>query len=125
MTTTEATREWELWDAQELASLIDGFPIPSLEQLQEIQPGDIVKLVFGLTDPETDIAAERMWVIVNELAGTGFIGTLDTDPEVIESLTAGDEIHFDASHVIEIFDEDAPQGSAGGCGGNCNCTCGQ
>ncbi|QRV01993.1 DUF2314 domain-containing protein [Arcanobacterium phocisimile] len=124
MTTTETTHEWELWNAQELASMLDGLTIPAAEELAKVQPGDIVKLVFGLVNPETEIAAERMWVMVNGLDAAGFTGTLDTDPEVITSLQAGDEISFDSSHIIEIFDEEAYQNGSGGCGGNCNCNCG-
>ncbi|QJC22434.1 DUF2314 domain-containing protein [Arcanobacterium buesumense] len=125
MTVTGTTQEWELWDAQELASLLEGLTIPSPAERAEIQPGDIVKLVFGLVNPEGEVTAERMWVIVDTVDTAGFVGTLDTDPEYIASLEAGDEIRFTANHIIEIFDEEAYQAGNGGCGGNCNCSCGK
>lgn len=125
MTNIETTREWELWDAEELAVQLGGFTIPTPEERAAVQPGDIVKLVFGLTEPEGEIAAERMWVIVDGMDAAGYIGTLDSDPEYITSIEAGDEVRFDASHIIEVFDEAAYEAGSGGCGGNCNCSCGK
>nr|WP_301281065.1 DUF2314 domain-containing protein [Arcanobacterium phocae] len=125
VTTTNTTREWELWDAEELAAQLDDFTIPTPEERAAVQPGDIVKLVFGLVNPEGEVAAERMWIIVDGQDAAGYVGTLDTDPEFISSVEAGDEIQFTSDHIIEIFDEEAYQAGSGGCGGNCNCSCGK
>lgn len=116
-----STPEWELWNAEELAVALEGFSIPPRADREIIQPGDIVKLVFGLNDPG-EVTAERLWVIVDGMDPAGFEGILDSDPAYLTTLSSGDRITFGPEHIIEIFDEnDYP---TGGCGGNCNCSCG-
>lgn len=119
------TRNWELWNAEELMVQLEGFSIPTREEREAVAPGDIVKLVFGLADPD-EVSAERLWVLVDGVDPAGFQGVLDSAPAYIEGLSEGDVIEFGAEHIIEIFDESqyAEPGTGGGCGGNCNCNCG-
>lgn len=115
--------EWELWNAEELAIALEGFSIPPRADRDIVQPGDIVKLVFGINDPG-EVTAERLWVIVDGMDSVGFQGVLDTDPAYLTTLNAGDTIEFGPEHIIEIFNEDDYADAGGGCGGNCNCNCG-
>jgi hypothetical protein len=72
------------------------------ESIALVRPGEDVKLVF-LFDSDTPEAprAERMWVIVDRIEPDGrFIGHLDNEPQWIEDLKLGDEVEFDARHII-------------------------
>jgi hypothetical protein len=72
------------------------------EAIALVRPNDIVKLIFVVDsdDPEAP-HAERMWVIVDRVEADGrFLGRLDNAPDWIDDLKCGDEVTFDASHVI-------------------------
>lgn len=83
------------------------FHIPSRDARENLRIGDIVKLVFALTDRESaDVGAERMWVIVKEEANGRYIGALDNDPFCLVGIKAGDLVEFGPEHVIDIHDGD-------------------
>ena len=79
------------------------------EAIAPVRPGDIVKLIFVFesSDPEAP-RAERMWVIVDRIDGDGrFFGRLDNQPRWIEDLKPGDDVAFDARHIINTqYDSD-------------------
>jgi hypothetical protein len=68
-----------------------------------LRPGDVVKLVFEADRPsEKGWTAERMWVIVREQVGPGFVGELNNIPSFISDLTCGDLIEFQPRHVCAL-----------------------
>jgi hypothetical protein len=73
------------------------------ETIALVRPGDIVKLIFVVesSDPEAP-RAERMWVVVDRIDGDGrFFGRLGNQPRWIKDLQRGDEVAFDARHIID------------------------
>lgn len=94
----------------------DTFWIPPKEERDNLQVGQSVKLMFDIElvdeNDEPEISGERMWVIVSERTGDGYIGLLDNQPASFEItddiyLCVGAEIPFHAEHVIDI--DDPPQ----------------
>ncbi len=82
------------------------FYLPSAEELAEVSPGVIVKLMFSAIPASEKYDAERMWVEVNERQGDQLIGTLDNDPSDIPGLTCGDAVEFELHHIIAVYWED-------------------
>ena len=74
----------------------ESFWIPSLEERQDIDVGQWVKLIFKGKE-----GTERMWVKVTG----GLVGTLDNDP-VLLPLSHGDTVTFEYKHIIEILDDE-------------------
>jgi hypothetical protein len=94
---------WKLENADEVvaAHKYTFFKSPR-ETIALVRPGELVKLIFTFDseDPEAP-RAERMWVIVDKIdAGGRFIGRLDNEPDWIKDLKLGDEVAFDARHII-------------------------
>lgn len=85
------------------------FFLPTAEEITEIGPGHLVKLIFVATPPDREYGAERMWVEVTVRDGDDLTGTLDNEPADIPGLTCGDVIHFKAHHIISVFWEDPDQ----------------
>ena len=94
---------WMLEDADEVAAAnkYTFFKSPR-ETIALVRPGEIVKLIFIFDSDDPDAPrAERMWVIVDQIQSDGrFIGRLDNSPHWIEDLKRGDEVVFDARHII-------------------------
>ena len=85
------------------------YSIPRSDQRALLRPGDIVKLVFEADQPSSKgWTAERMWVIVRERNGAGFVGELDNSPSFISNLACGDLIEFQPKHVCAL--EKSPSG---------------
>lgn len=82
------------------------FEIPSLERRQGLKPGEIVKLMFRISNG-SDSLVERMWVIVEERTASGYVGRLDNDPACTDRIRAGMKVKFEPRHVINVFVEDA------------------
>jgi uncharacterized protein YegJ (DUF2314 family) len=85
----------------------DTFWIPPKERREDLVKGDIVKLVFNLTDGD-QTQGERMWVIVKGRNGSGYTGILDNNPYSTDRIKAGYEVSFEPRHVIDIFEEESP-----------------
>lgn len=84
----------------------DTFWIPDRCTRENLQVGDIVKLVFVLDAPEEgDPGAERMWVRVTDVQGQSYVGELDNIPGFLEGAEAGNFIEFGPEHVIDVYDE--------------------
>jgi uncharacterized protein YegJ (DUF2314 family) len=95
----------------------DSFWMPPKEERESLRPGDIVKLMFRmiLRNPGSGVEqekVERMWVGVTGRDGRGYVGALDNDPHYTKDLAAGDEIRFEARHVIRVY-EDTARGERG------------
>lgn len=84
----------------------DKFKIPSEEERSGLRVGDLVKLLFLLSETDesgTFIQGERMWVTVHTVAGKDFTGVLESLPESSSALQPGDIVSFTADHVAAIF----------------------
>lgn len=84
----------------------DTFWIPPVERRENLVAGDLVKLVFRLTDGR-QTQGERMWVEVTGGDRSGYTGILDNDAYSTERIRAGLEVSFEPRHVIDIFDDPA------------------
>ncbi|WP_206075657.1 hypothetical protein [Marinobacter sp. NP-4(2019)] len=103
---------WELGSAEEShAKAPDTFWIPELAARKSLKRGDAEKLLFQIEFLDEGgapfIQVERMWVIVSEVIGDSYIGTLDSKPATVEPeddvyLVFGAEIPFKAEHIADI-----------------------
>jgi hypothetical protein len=96
------------WTLENVKEIQDSAPYtfyrPSEAIIDCLKPHEAtVKLMFSFESDETDVpAAERMWVILDEIAEDGsFKGTLDNDPYYIKDLKAGDEVRFKREHIMQ------------------------
>lgn len=80
------------------------FMIPNKDEIDELEEGDLVKLIFLMDEPTEDgCSAERMWVNITEHNGDDFKGTLDNTPYFIKSIKEGDEISFKTENIACIY----------------------
>ena len=103
MTDNDQSQTWTLDDAEERARKHPyTFWKPSHQLTEKIRPGDLVKLIFVLTERGPDDPhAERMWVEVTEVTDQGFVGTLDNIPQYIPDFEHGTIIEFESRHIID------------------------
>ena len=88
----------------------DAFWIPAAVDRQQLRRGQAAKLLFQIEAEGADgieLTVERMWVIVAEQVGEGYIGILDNQPASLEPgphvyLTEGAEVPFWPEHVIDL-----------------------
>ena len=79
------------------------FQIPSADDISKLKVGDLVKLIFSIPDTKDETPqAERMWVILTEINGTKFKGTLDNDPTYITAIKYQDIIEFEDRHICNL-----------------------
>jgi len=103
---------WCLEDGEDYhAAAPETFWIPSREAREELQPGDLAKLIFriGVDNSDHPVAVERMWVIVRGRVQSGYLGVLDNEPDAIsenDEFWLGVELPFQARHVINIDERD-------------------
>ena len=100
------TKSWSLDDV-ELRNLIypHTFPIPSKSEINDLEVGDTVKLIFQFNDIGIGITAERMWVqLTHILPEGGFKGFLDNNPVLIKDLKYRDKVEFKSSNIIDILE---------------------
>ena len=84
----------------------DNFYLPELSKRQNLEVGDLVKLIFRMeekSEPKS-LVVERMWVIVKDKIEEYFIGELDNDPYGNVFLSSKDQVVFQAKHVIQIYE---------------------
>lgn len=85
----------------------DTFYLPAQDERESVTVGDWVKLVFEIVVGESDVAVERMWVIVASAANGQFTGTLDNMPFCAEEgdvrLKLGDAVRFTSDNIIQIL----------------------
>ena len=79
----------------------DTFEIPSLAAREALVPGEIVKLMFRITNAG-ESQVERMWVIVGDKDADGYVGALDNQPATTDLMRPGMKVHFQPRHVITI-----------------------
>jgi uncharacterized protein YegJ (DUF2314 family) len=74
------------------------YNIPSEDEICEIKRGHFAKLHF--TENGSN---ERLWVVINEITPTGFIGALDNDPEILRSIKRGNTVEFEVRHIASTW----------------------
>jgi len=86
------TRAWG--DAQKLAKKHpDTFDAPSLDNLDKLSGGDLVKFSNGY---------ERMWVVVTGFDGDKIVGSLSNTPVGTPGMKFGDIIEMRMKHVYDV-----------------------
>ena len=102
--TTRANPLYSLTDPRPIAASAPyTFFLPSAAEIAAVATGDLVKLIFEYPHETEKWAAERMWVIVEQVRENELAGVLDNDPsEPTTTLKAGDPIHFARHHIISI-----------------------
>lgn len=103
---------WKLGDGDERNKKYpQSFWVPSPDEKAEIQPGDIVKLMFepSFFPPGSDKIGERMWVRVTKVGPHQLEGRLDNDPICFPRLAYDDTIKFERKHIIDITFDDGGQ----------------
>lgn len=85
------------------------FFVPGNEELAEVAPGLLVKLIFTAVPASQKHGAERMWVLVKTRNGDHLTGTLDNEPDDIPGLKDGDPVAFQLHHIIAVQWEDPAQ----------------
>jgi len=85
----------------------ESFWIPDKELRNNLQSGNLVKLIFRMeesTNPN-EVAVERMWVEIQDKTNEIYTGILDNDPYGEVFVKCGQTVYFLAEHIIEIYDE--------------------
>lgn len=103
-------KSWHIEDVTEIAKDAPyTFYLPSEQIIKRIAPGNVVKLMFSCDiKNENSWSAERMWVLVTEIKGDSFKGTLDNDPSYIPDLKYQDIIEFQSIHIMQTDLNDEP-----------------
>jgi len=80
------------------------FLIPTQEEIDKLDIGDLIKLVFVMKKPQGNgCRAEKMWVRVTDIQKDKFTGMLDNDPYYLKSIKAGHIITFKAINIACIY----------------------
>jgi len=93
---------WKLQNAQETNR---EFPYtyyaPSLEIIKQLKVGDYAKLEFLSNSFFSKQKSEKMWVEIKEITEDMYVGELNNEPQLIKKLKMGQEINFNAHHIIK------------------------
>lgn len=76
------------------------FAVPPAEELESLEAGDYVKLVFQNFDRSY---GERMWVRISLREGGRFCGNLTEAPAFLSGIAHGDAILFESRHIANIM----------------------
>lgn len=99
-----------LENADWIAQYRDDVNPPPMEQRENLLLEHCCKLIFRFRDEMSereDYDSERMWVVISDVDDYDFYtGTLLNSPARNSGLSAGDEIRFHPTHIIEIQDND-------------------
>ena len=82
------------------------FQIPELSEREALRPGDKVKLVFLFWQNdkgEPYVLSERMWVVIQRVVDSKYVGVLQSDPVSAGRVKVGDLIEFGPEHVASVF----------------------
>jgi hypothetical protein len=81
------------------------FYIPPRERRVNLQPGQLAKLGFRIEHDEA-VDVERMWVLIDEVTATGYIGSLNNQPTPTDELRIGALVTFGPEHIIRIYEDE-------------------
>lgn len=90
------------------------FFLPDEDMIGSVKPDMHVQLMFQPSSPDQSHGGERMWVKVTERSGDQIKGLLDNDPAYFQDLKWGDEITFEAHHIISVLSPQAEQSKGQG-----------
>lgn len=80
------------------------FMKPTAQEIDSLQPGDEVKLIFLFPRPlENGCSGERMWVVIDSINGDNFVGILENDPCFLATIKAGDKIEFQKKNIASVI----------------------
>ena len=92
-------------------SLIDGperrqeapytFFLPNPGYIDALEVGDHAKVGFEYDPPGEKYGGERMWVLIEEIDGDRYRGTLDNEPDEA-ILTYGEKVEFERKHILDV-----------------------
>jgi hypothetical protein len=86
------------------------FYLPLPDELDALEPGDMVQAIFRETSDDRQYGAERMWMEVDGLADGFVSGKLLNQPFDMPSLKLGDWLRIPLTHVITVkFQEGKPK----------------
>ena len=68
-----------------------------------LKPGDTAKMMFDWIDDEGRYRSESMWVEVTRGNAGRYVGELRNESCVDHASQYGDEVIFEARHVIDVF----------------------
>lgn len=86
------------------------FYLPLPQELEALEPGDMVQAIFRETAGDRQYAAERMWLEVEAIAGGFVSGKLVNQPFDMPSLKLDDRMRIPLTHVITVsFRENKPK----------------
>jgi len=69
------------------------FKLPAYAQIKKLKPGDFVKLERN---------CERFWVRIDGFVGRKWHGTVTSNMELNDDLSAGDSIYFMRKHIYDL-----------------------
>ena len=78
------------------------FPIRSLAERQDLQPGAFVKVGLSWPTNQNGCSGERFWVIVLERQAGRYLGIVDNDLHGVNEVNRGSLIQFGPEHVLDI-----------------------
>lgn len=98
---------WELESAEARhAAAPATFRVPPETQRQSLRIGQAAKLIFRIRLEDqaamTEIATERMWVIVTGRSGRVYEGRLQNQSATTPDFGPGTVVHFLSEHVADI-----------------------
>lgn len=80
------------------------FIIPTLEEMDKLDIGNLVKLIFVMERAQKDgCRAERMWVKIVNKHEESFTGILVNEPHYLKSVRFGDTITFKMENIACIY----------------------
>ena len=103
--------KYELIDPRPLAkSAPYTFFLPTQDEIESLEHGDLVKLIFQSKPASPRWEAEKMWVTVKEIQSVKLIGILSNIPSDMPQLKPGDQIEFESFHIIDVSRPNAIEG---------------
>lgn len=89
------------------------FFLPSVEEVQAIEVGDLVKLAFQYEGDIEKWGGERMWVTVTSIDGDELAGNLSNEPDEPQSpLKLNDQVSFSRPWALAIVWAEGKQGGS-------------
>ncbi len=106
MDKTDKEKKWELKSAKEKNEQNpETFHIPSREEINDLEIGHFVKLIFNEVGEEL---SERMWVEIKDIwEGETYVGDLNNEPVIVPGIKFGDKVMFRAEHIAGTLEPES------------------
>ena len=81
----------------------ENFWIPEKRIRENLEEGMLAKVIFNMIEESStkSTCIERMWVEINDIQGEFYIGKLCNEPRSNVSIKYGQDVCFQAKHVID------------------------